>query len=283
MYKKSIEKCSKYLLPFIQGIKLYGSDNIESNVGTMIILNNEGCFLTCKHIAEQFINTANLEISYSMLIDNLSKLKNKTAIKEFEKKNGLKKGDVILSQIVYPFKLDVNPEINIIMHKTKDIAIIKIKNLSLQCDEYPVFSTSYIKQGQSVCKLGYAFPEIDIFKYNSDKNKIQIKENGNLNLQLFPIDGMVTRVDNTQNIFETSTPGLRGQSGGPIFNPEGIVLGMQFMTSHMDLNFDINTKVKRGLELKNVNFTPFINLGIGISSIEIIEFLEKNNIKFNKI
>ena len=30
-----------------------------------------------------------------------------------------------------------------------------------------------------------------------------------------------------------------------------------------------------------VNSTPFINLGIGVSSTEIIKFLKDNNIEFN--
>ena len=47
-----------------------------------------------------------------------------------------------------------------------------------------------------------------------------------------------TKVDENGNItmFETTSPGLRGQSGGPIFSPDGLIYGIQSMTKHIDLN-----------------------------------------------
>ena len=103
------------------------------------------------------------------------------------------------------------------------------------------------------------------------------------NFPLFPMDGIVTRhmIDEKGNpsMFEMRTPGIRGQSGGPIFSPEGIVYGIQSMTKQLDLNFDIDGNVKRGIENKKVVYTPFINLGIGVSSSEIIKFLDQNNIE----
>ena len=176
------------------------------------------------------------------------------------------------------------------MHPTLDLAIIKFEGIKFIRKNYPVFSSKLPDIGQSVCKLGYAFSNVDLFEYNEQKEAIIIKNNGYMELPLFPIDGIVTRhlnvdIDNNKYpnvMFETSSPGLRGQSGGPIFSPEGVIFGIQSMTSHVDLNFDINTEVKRGNTLKNVTSTPFMNLGIGVSSLEIISFLEANNIEFNK-
>ena len=51
----------------------------------------------------------------------------------------------------------------------------------------------------------------------------------------FPIEGMLTRhIMHGNEIagIELSTPGLRGQSGGPLFNSEGLVCGMQSGTNH---------------------------------------------------
>ena len=50
MYKKSIKENSKYLIPFVEGIKYYGSDEIEHVIGTMMVLNKNGDILTCKHL-----------------------------------------------------------------------------------------------------------------------------------------------------------------------------------------------------------------------------------------
>ena len=78
-----------------------------------------------------------------------------------------------------------------------------------------------------------------------------------------------------------STPGLRGQSGGPLFDREGLVYGMQHMTSHLHLGFDIKDKeiIQEGKRMKVSNF-PFIHVGHCIHVDRIKEFLILNSIKF---
>lgn len=286
MYKISIKDNTQYLIPFIEGIKYYGSSDLEQGGGTMMILNDKGDILTCAHIANEFIINNNLAKSYSQFIQDIKLSKNKEQRKQIEKKYGIKKDMPVLTHIDLPLDIQGELTFDITFHEYLDLALIRFKDIKTERDNYPIFSEKFPEQGQSVCKLGYAFPEFDIFKYSNDLDNIVIKEDGIRNFPVFPMDGIVTRgiVDehNILSMFETSTPGLRGQSGGPIFGPDGIVYGIQSMTVHLDLNFDVNKTVKRGIENKKVNFTPFINLGVGISSTEIINFLEKNNIEFQK-
>lgn len=281
MYKKSIKDNSKYLVPFVQGIKYYGSDNIEHGLGTMIILNENGDILTCKHIADQFIVNDKLNKNYNKLLNEIESAKDKDELKKVEKKYNLENNSVVLSKIDLPFKIS---NIEIKMHKYLDLAIISFKGIKIKLDNYPVFSKENPMQGQSVCKLGYAFPEYSLFEYSKDKNDIVIKDKVISNFPLFPMDGIVTRLvmdeNNNLSMFEMSTPGIRGQSGGPIFSPEGLIYGIQSMTKQLDLNFDITGKVKRGIENKEVIYTPFINLGIGVSSKEIIKFLDENGVEY---
>lgn len=77
MYKKSIKENSNYLIPFIEGIKYYGSNDVEQAIGTMIILNKNGDILTCRHIAEQFLINNELGENYSQLISDIKTAKNK--------------------------------------------------------------------------------------------------------------------------------------------------------------------------------------------------------------
>ncbi len=285
MYKKSIKANSKYLIPFVEGIKYYGSDEIEHAIGTMIILNDEGDILTCKHIAMEFINNNKLGEIYSSLINEINNCKTKEELKELEKKYHLEKDTPVLTNINLPFKVGDTVNIEIKLHDYLDLAIIKFKGANLKCDNYPTFAKELPLQGQSVCKLGFAFPEYSYFEYSKENENIVMKNEIISSFPLFPMDGIVTRqiVDEKKQVtmFETSTPGLRGQSGGPIFSPEGLVYGIQSMTKHLDLNFDIDKVVKRGIENKKITYTPFINLGVGISSKEIIKFLDLNNIKYN--
>jgi len=283
MYKKSIKDNSKFLVPYIEGVKYYGSNEIEHAIGTMMILNNHGDILTCKHIAERFILNDQLGSRYKELIGRLKNANNKkrTAL---EKEYNLKNDSVVLTNINIPFEVKNNINIDILMHSYLDIAVIRFKGLNTSADNYPVFSKSLPEQGQSVCKLGFAFPEYSMFEYSDELDNIVIKKKIVSNYPVFPMDGIVTRLvsDERGNIsmFETSTPGLRGQSGGPIFSPEGLVYGIQSLTKHLDLNFDVNQVVKRGYNNKEVSFTPFINLGVGVASTEIIKFLDSNHIEY---
>ena len=283
MYKKSIKDNSNYLVPFIEGIKYYGSDEIENGIGTMIILNDHGDVLTCKHIAERFIANNMLGQRYNEIISKLKNASNRE-IKRIEKEYDLKEDSVVLTNINLPFNIQNNIDIEIIGHNFMDLAVIRFKGLKTKLDNYPVFSKKLPEQGQSVCKLGFAFPEYSLFEYSKEKENIVIKKDSINRFPIFPLDGIVTRLVMDEHgkisMFETSTPGLRGQSGGPIFSPEGLIYGIQSMTKHLDLNFDVDQTVKRGYEEKRVNFTPFINLGVGVASTEIIKFLEDNKIDF---
>lgn len=287
MYKKSIKENSNFLIPFVEGIKYYGSDEIEHALGTMIILNENGDVLTCKHIAMEFISNDKLGQIYPDLIKKIKACKNDKELKKLESEFHLTKDTPVLTNINLPFTPAENIDIEIKMHNYLDLAVIKFKGANLKRSNYPVFSKVVPSQGQSVCKLGYAFPEYSYFEYSKEKENIVMKKDIVSSFPLFPMDGIVTRhvIDEKGRVsmFETSTPGLRGQSGGPVFSPEGVIYGIQSMTKHLDLNFDIDKTVKRGINDKKVTYTPFLSLGICVSSNEIIKFLDDNNIKYKSI
>jgi hypothetical protein len=100
----------------------------------------------------------------------------------------------------------------------------------------------------------------------------------------FPIEGMLTRhvMDGTKMVgVELSTPGLRGQSGGPLFDTEGVVYGMQFSTNHFHLGFDMKGKeiISDGKKIKVTN-QPFLHVGRCIHADVIKEFLHANGVKY---
>ena len=272
MYKKSIKENSKYLIPFTFGIKYFGSDEIEHGSGTLMAINSDGYVLTCKHIATEFLRNHALGESYSKLLKELKEDRKSTI-----KKYNLKKDTVVLTNISLPFAYKTA---DIIIHKTLDLAIIHFHNVKFNLENYPVFSETQVEIGQSLCKLGFAFPEYDFYEYSESDHNIVLKDKKKANFPLFPLDGIATRYIDDGSTFETSTPGLKGQSGGPVFSPEGTVYGIQSMTKQLDMNLDVNVDVKRGLDKVKVNYNPFLNLGIEVSSVKIIEFLKENKVDF---
>lgn len=78
-----------------------------------------------------------------------------------------------------------------------------------------------------------------------------------------------------------STPGLRGQSGGPLFDPDGYIYGMQSSTRHLHLGFDLeNFEIPNGSSTKKITNTPFLHVGQCIHVDVIRDFLRDYNIKF---
>jgi hypothetical protein len=137
-----------------------------------------------------------------------------------------------------------------------------------------------------LCRLGFPFAEFTNFEYNRDLDKISWTQTGKHMTPRFPIEGMVTRrlLDDQGKIlgFEMSTPGLRGQSGGPAFDSKGVIWGLQAMTKHLDLDFDIDQEVLRQGQLKRVHDHAFLHVG-GCIHIEVIKnFMRENKVTFKE-
>lgn len=82
--------------------------------------------------------------------------------------------------------------------------------------------------------------------------------------------------------FEICTPGLRGQGGGPAFDVDGRILGMQAATGHLDMNFDIEQEVFRGGKKKKVQDYAFLHVGHCIHVSVLKEFMIENGVKFTE-
>jgi len=150
---------------------------------------------------------------------------------------------------------------------------------------YPVLKDPALNLniGTSLCKLGYPFHDIKA-SFNDTKNTFELAP-GSVPLPLFPIEGIYTRniiAGKSKNgkydikFLETSTPGLRGQSGGPIFDSNGVVWALQSRTNHFPLGFSPKIR-KNG---KEVEENQFLNVGWGIHPELIVAFLSDNGIKF---
>lgn len=244
MFVKAIEKNKEWTYPITLGIKNTKNKDVDLFVATLIKINNDGCFLTCAHVADA-------------IIDHFNNPEN--------------------SHLILPIKLSNDTKVDIIKHNFLDMAIIKFNDTTLKGD-CPTFSTDSPLPGLSICKLGFAFTNGNPFTYDKKNKNIIISENNQFETPLFPYEGMVTRIINfnidgniiSNAAFETSTPGLNGQSGGPIFDKDGTIYGMQSLNINMPLNIE-----------NNKNKEQYMSFGIGISSQKIISFLNDNNIKYN--
>jgi hypothetical protein len=150
--------------------------------------------------------------------------------------------------------------------------------------EYPYLKDpSKMRPGTMLCKLGFPFTAVKA-TFDEKANSFRLAE-GTLPLPLFPLEGMHTRNikqgksgDNTiEGLYvEMSSPGIKGQSGGPIFDKDCNICGIQLRTHHMSLDF----KAEAAVDGKKVVENQFLNLGVGLHAKTIVDVLKRKNIDF---
>ncbi len=292
MFVSAIEKVTGFTRPIHTISREYGSDAVIPGAATLFFVNELGYAGTCKHVAVQIAQADPINQRYKLFKEEKDKLpsggKYRRKLRELEEKYQYKEWVTIQLKNLFVNCIDKMDSFSIELHPTEDIATIKFEGFaSLLYIGYAVFlkDSSTIKQGKTLCRLGYPFPEFSNFRFNKANEDIEWTDEGKKDTPKFPIDGMVTRhivgADGKVNGIELSTPGLRGQSGAPLFDQEGVVYGMQSSTHHLHLGFDIkDQEIRDGGKIKKVSNYPFLHLGNCVHVDVIKPFLQRNNIKF---
>jgi hypothetical protein len=278
MFIEAIEKAAQFTRAIHSIIRTYGGKKIMPGAGTLFFVNEEGYAITCKHVAELLINSDKLNKQYSNFKTERDKLPSGGQFKQRLK--GL--------ELKYKYNNESIIQVkNTFVDCVDDLAILKFNEYkNLRYNQHAIFlkDPSAIKQGEFLCRLGFPFPEFNNYKFNEATDDIEWTAEGISASPRFPIDGMLTRFladENKLYGIELSTPGLRGQSGGPLFNKDGIVYGMQFSTKHLHLGFDlVDKEIISDNQLKKVSDYSFLHLGQCIHADVIKEFLREKNVKY---
>lgn len=294
MYVKAIDTVSKFVRPIYGAIRTYNSTEVQPGAATLFFINEEGYALTCKHVVEGQIASHN---QYNQIYEDFKRRqavlptnsnKNRKALDELKKECGYDKGDPIEYRIHFENCFDKYSTIKFWSHPGCDLAIIKFEGFTkLNCHSFPKFKkdTSDIKAGKNLCRLGYAFPIINHFYYDKDSDNIIWKPNGYINPPL-ALEGMITRlipIDHI-NCIEMSTPGYDYMSGGPLFDQEGSIYGMNIGVRNLYTNFNCdNVDIYHLRKKKTVTEYPFAHLGVCIPCNIITDFLDYLHIRYDSI
>lgn len=296
MFVKGIEIAKEYTRCIKTIMRNYGSEEITKCCSTLIVVNEDGWVLTCKHIVDGLLKPVSIINSqYNRFKQERSQIlampkgKQKKAMAALEKKYGYSKSAAPTIQILNILLdvVDVFTGVRYYVHPTYDLALIKFDGINkMRCNNYPIFkdNTADLKQGLSLCRLGYPFAEFADYQYNAQTDSLEWIGDGNAMSPCFPIDGILTRfVADNGTIYgiELSTPGLIGQSGGPLFDRDGIICGLQFETHFEPLGFDqVNKEIVIDRKKKKVSNHPFMHLGRCIHVDIIKQFMDDNNVKY---
>lgn len=295
MLVNAIEEVSRYTRA-IHTISRTYSGTISPGSSTLFFVNENGVAITCKHVAEIILSADKINTDFAAFKREKAKLQKDdhyaANLAALEQQFHIRAETNVQLKNNFIDCVDNVSNLECIAHPTLDLAILKFQGygrLLVRSFARFVKDPGKVKQGRYLGRLGFPFPEFTNFTYNAAIDDIEWTAEGNRYTPIFPIDGIITRFVGDTNAYgepeisgiELSTPGLRGQSGGPLFDTDGLVYGMQSMTGHLHLGFDIRDMplMQDGKKTSVSNF-PFLHVGRCIHVARIKEFLKLHNIKF---
>jgi hypothetical protein len=291
VFVAGIERAMAFTRPIHTIVRYFGAPKIVPGAATLFFVNQEGWALTCRHVAEQVIAAEQLAAKYAAFRTERASIKAgnkaKQEHKALQRKYGFDPGVPVevfnnfVNCVEGPIHADVK------LHPQLDVALLRFQNYTkLHCTTFPVFALPDVdlKPGMLLCRLGFPFPEFTNFEYDAASDAARWTQVGRIDTPVFPIDGMVTRhlVDQAAAVvgFEMSTPGLRGQSGGPAFGADGRVWGMQASTNHLDLDFDVDLDVTRNGAVRTIKHHAVLHVGHCIHLSALKAFMRLHNVTF---
>jgi len=285
MFAAALRRVIPFTHPAIISKRL-ASGQVECACATFIVLNAEGWILTAAHVINELVakqthdrERAKYEADVAAIVAD-ARLNAKQRKREIAK---LPRNPQWITNVAYWWGADGVCADNFVGDPLTDLALSKLEPFDpAQVAAFPVFRdpANELVPGTSLCRLGFPFHEISA-TYDESADVFRLPD-GTLPVPRFPMDGIYTRgaifLDKASGrrveYVETSTPGLRGQSGGPIFDVEGRICGLQSRTNHLTLGF--SPVVKR--EGKEVREHQFLNVGLGAHVKEILAFLQAHGV-----
>ncbi|WNM18586.1 trypsin-like peptidase domain-containing protein [Flavobacterium capsici] len=292
MFVKAIEDVGQFTRPIHTITRNYNETIVNRGAATLFFVNENGFAVTCKHVIDLISRRAAINAHYENFVREKATLiqdeNYNNKLTALENKYNIK-NDIIVQLLERFVDCTTEPTFNFrwINHPKYDLSILifdNFKNPAYQSHATFLKDTSSLKPGKFLCRLGFPFPEFSNFKYNESSDSIEWTQAGQNTTPRFPIEGMLTRhLADANGIFglELSTPGLKGQSGGPLFNEQGLICGMQSMTNHLHLGFDMKDfELKTGGKPIMITNQPFLHVGHCIHADIIKDFLKANNVKY---
>ena len=266
MFKSPIALAQKFTSPVVLS-RLTIAGKCSSAIGTFVIVNRDGWIVTAGHIVEHFEKWAKGEQLRRAYEAERANIEADASISARDKKRQIlalqkfKSDDTDRSSAWWG--RDGVKLVQAMRMPIVDLGIGRLEPFDpAWLSNYPVFKDPMkgVDSGASVCTLGFPFHNITPV-WDSAALTFRLPA-GALPIPFFPISGIVSRstnillVDpNKQPIsapfplrwIETSYPGLKGQSGGPIIDSQGSVWGIQCNTVSYALGFDPPVPGRKGV------------------------------------
>jgi hypothetical protein len=263
MFRTACQHARNFTWPVVISRRTVGGE-CTSGIGTIVIVNDEGWFITAAHILQLLIDMTVEEANTRSLQTSIAAINNDSRLNNKERRRKLAQIGYLKSDAVDKWSVwwgndaaKIAPDPNTLLLPV-DIAIGRLASFGpVKINKFPKFrkSSKDFEQGASLCRIGFPFWDMKPV-WNDTTNAFTLTQL--MPLPLFANEGILSRmsqtflVDQTGNpipnafplkCIETSNAGILGQSGGPIFDINGTVWGIQ--TSTISYELDLNTEGKQ--------------------------------------
>ena len=294
MFAKAYPIAGGFTLPVVISSRL-GNHDCNSVIGACVVVNRDGWVLTVAHLMKEIQRQQNSVLQHRTHGDDVRELEQDIVSDRAYRKKKVRTFHAPSKSAVKNHSVwwgrDGAQLRDMTMMPAADLALGRLEPFDpASVAHYPVFKNPAhgYAPGRSLCRFGFPFHEIKP-TFDAQKNAFVLPQ-GAVPLPLFPLEGIFTRVvlaplpGEEQNkpgeqgkFIETSSPGLAGQSGGPIVDTDGVVWALQSHTRHYSLGFSPRVPSRRkGVEQKE---HQFLNVGLGVHAELILHFLKRQGVE----
>jgi len=264
MFVDAVRTAAAFTYPYV-GLRRRANGEVFTNVGSFIVINPQGWIVTSGHIVDDIV-ASDQRVNSQAGPGAPPADANITNHQELWALPGFSETRPVLVQAR--------------VNRAADIAVGRLEPFDPNAvAAFPVLrdiEVEPIQQGMSVCRIGYPFHDVPA-TFNDTSGTFEVPS-GAFPFPRFVLDGIVARFSRhvaeegaAAMFIETSTPGLRGQSGGPLIDVRGRVCGVQSQTAHLDLGFDARY---RDASAELVTERQFLNVGAATHVNEVRELLD---------
>jgi hypothetical protein len=285
MFAKAYKINSEFTRPVVISAQR-ANGKCDASVGTFIHVNDEGWIMTAAHILaldHELRSGRSTLATYNAERERIEKATLSAKARRTQLQALGKRPEHLAIDHSFWWSQDGCTLVDIAVLELADLAIGRLEPWDPSwCKSFPTFKDPAQETGcgTSLCRLGYPFAQLTPtyvggnFSLPADVHK----------MPRFPIEGILTRhvrvgthpAGYKVGFIETSSPGLKGQSGGPIFDQQGTVWGIQSRTAHLDLGFSPQIPNGNPEQVEH----QFLNVGWATHPETIVGLLKERGVNF---
>ncbi len=274
MFADACQKAMEYTRPVVKSVRhLDGS--VVTECASMIVLNSDGWFMTAAHIYDSFVKFQ----SDQNKLREIEALNRSKSSRPGSPSTEVKPDPESITNHSIWWGWDGVRTSTVMVNRQLDVLVGRLEPFDPSwVREYPVLiDPDHVRPGTSLCRGGFSFSKITS-TFDEERNAFRIPKIPHRDVMFFN-DGIHSRnVDMgptkdgkfRMSYVETSTPGLKGQSGGPIFDREGRLYAMQVRTRYLPVGIHPTAEYEGRTVVEN----QFLGLGLGIQPATIRSVLD---------